>query len=652
MKNILKISLLIICSLGAHAQLKVANIFGDHMVLQRNEPIKVWGWNDPGEKITVAFNGRSVNTQTDANGNWKLELASLSEGGPLIMKVSDADESVEFKDILMGEVWLCSGQSNMEWKVNRVDNAEAEIENANHPLIRHIEIPKALEFTSQKDFEDREWEVCSPETVGGFTAVGYFFARKISQELGVPVGLVHSSWGGSHVETWISKDAMLASDVLKAYATKMPSNWKESNQKMEELTIARFHGTRDFDIKNLNEDDYLKANYDFSSWSKINPMNQWDWKGVPSFRGTVFIEKEIELNAEQAAGVAEMNFGECTGVMWFYINGQLVHQGYHEKPIDFKIPSGILREGKNSILVKFSENTHPESRGVGLYGNRSDYSLKVGDRSISLMEEEWYTRPSWASERHYKPWMNNEATLCYNAMIAPLTNLSIKGALWYQGESNAGRAHDYQKSFPLMIKDWRNKWGEEFPFYWVQLSSFGPFNDSNSGSDWAELREAQSMALSLPNTGEAVTIDIGNPYDIHPTNKQDVGLRLALNALMTSYKKPIMGSGPRYHSMKVKGGKAILNFDYVGNYLKSSNKYGYLEGFEIAGADQKFYFAKAEINGNTVVVSHPEVKEPKAVRYGWSNSPIDANLYNSFDLPASPFRTDSWNGVTEGVHFE
>lgn len=652
MKNFVKISFLIVLSLSAQAQLKVANIFGDHMVLQRNEPIKVWGWNDPGEKITIAFNGRSVNTQTDANGNWKLELASLSEGGPLTMKVSDADESVEFTDILMGEVWLCSGQSNMEWKVNRVDNAEKEIDNANHPLIRHIEIPKALEFVPQSDFEDREWEVCSPETVGGFTAVGYFFARKISQELGVPVGLVHSSWGGSHVETWISKEAMLASEVFGDYARSMPDNWENSNAKLERLTIEKFHGDKDFDLTKLDENDYLTPSYDFSSWTKIHPMYQWDWKGVPSFRGTVFIQKDIELTEEQIRGVTEMNFGQCTGEMWFYINGRLVHQGYHEEPIRFKIQEGVLNNGKNSILVKFSENKKPEGWGVGLYGDRSNYNLKVSDKTIPLMDEEWNARPSWESPRHYKPWMNNEGTLCYNAMIAPLTNLSIKGALWYQGESNAGRAHDYRESFLLLIKDWRNKWGDEFPFYWVQLSSFGPFNDSNTGSDWAELREAQSMALSLPNTGEAVTIDIGNPKDIHPTNKQDVGLRLALNALQNTYGKNVLGSGPRYKSMTVKKGKAIITFDHVGTGLKTSDKYGYLEGFEIAGADKKFYFTKAEIVENTVVVSHPEVKQPKAVRYGWSNSPVDANLYNEKGLPASPFRTDDWKGVTEGVHFE
>ena len=652
MKTLVKILLFSLAGHSLMAQLKVANIFGDHMVLQRNKPITIWGWNTPGENVIVNFNGQSYATVTNADGSWKTSLKALAEGGPLTMEIKDADENITFSDILMGEVWLCSGQSNMEFKVNSVIDAQKELASANFPEIRHIEIPKATEFTPQKEFDDREWKVCSPETVGGFTAVGYFFARKLTQELGVPVGLVHSSWGGSHVETWISKDAMLGSDVLRDYARTMPGDWVESGKKMEKKTIAFFHGKEDFDVSKLIEADYLKLGYDFSDWKSINPMYQWDWKGVPSFRGAVYIEKEIDLSADEANGVTELNFGRCTGDMSFYVNGRLVHAGYHEDPIHFKIPSGVWKAGKNVLLVKFSPNKKPEGWAVGLYGERNNYNLKAGEKTIQLMENDWKARPSWESPRTYTGWMNNEGSLLYNAMISPLIPLGIRGALWYQGESNAGRAHDYRKAFPLMINDWRKKWGEEFPFYWVQLASFGPFNDSNTGSAWAELREAQSMTLALPNTGEALTIDIGNPADIHPRNKQDVGLRLALNALKNTYEKDIVGSGPRYKSMKIKGNKIILSFDHTGSGLMTTSKYGNLEGFEIAGADQKFYFAKSEITGNSVVVWSPDVKSPKAVRYGWSDSPVDANLYNKEGLPASPFRTDTWKGVTEGGHFE
>ncbi len=646
---------LIVLAMGqtAFGQLKVANIFGDHMVLQRDKPIKVWGWNTAGEKVTINFHEKNYSVLTSSAGRWEIELSpeKTSKEGWL-MQVSDSDEKLEFSDILIGEVWLCSGQSNMEWKVNAVNNAETEIATANYPLIRHIEIPKATAFEPQKDFEDKEWQVCSPETVGGFTAVGYFFARKISAELGIPVGLVHSSWGGSHVETWISRESMLTSDVLRDYALTMPQNWKESDRKMEKATIKKFHGTKDFDISSLNEEEYLSDSYDFSDWIKISPMYQWDWKGVPSFRGTVYIQKDIKLDSDNHLAESSLNFGYTSGDIAFYINGKLVHHGYHKDKIVIDIPKGIWKKGINSLLVKFSANREPKYTGLGLYGSSDDYSLEISGKSIPLMKEEWYARPSWESERTYAPWMNNEGALLYNGMIAPIVGFEIKGALWYQGESNAGRAHDYRKSFPLLIKDWRKQWSSEFPFYWVQLSSYGPFNDSNSSSAWAELREAQSMTLALPKTGEAVIIDIGNPKDIHPRNKQDVGLRLGLNVLENTYGFNILGSGPRYKSMRVKGNKAELSFSYVGEGLKSSNKYGNLEGFEIAGADQKFYFAKAEIINDKVVVSHEAVKRPVAVRYGWSDSPIDANLYNSENLPASPFRTDAWKGVTEGVHFE
>ncbi|AWV99265.1 sialate O-acetylesterase [Arcticibacterium luteifluviistationis] len=645
--------LLFFLSSTAFAQLKVANIFGDHMVLQRDKPIHVWGWNTPNEKVQVQFNGESYQTSADVDGNWSLLLGSASADlKPLTMKISDRDENVSFSDILMGEVWLCSGQSNMEWKVWNVDNAAEEVKKGNHPLIRHILIPKATAFTPEKDFADREWEVCNPKTVGDFTAVGYFFARKLSQDLGVPVGLVNSAWGGSHVETWISKSAMLTSEVLKDYAENMPTDRAASDIKMEKKTIERFHGSKDFDSTTLNEQDYLKPTYDFSDWTAIGPMGSWDWKGVPSFRGTVYIQKTLELTAEQAESISEVSFGETTGDIAFYVNGKLVYQGYHEALIKFKIPKGVWKQGENSLLVKFSANRGPGNTDLGLSYGAEKYKLSFTDSSIPLMDSDWKARPSWESSRKYMPWMNNEGTLCYNAMIAPVVGLGLKGVLWYQGESNAGRAYDYRKAFPLLINDWRDKWKEELPFFWVQLSSYGAFNDSNSGSDWAELREAQSMALKLPKTGEVVTIDIGNPKDIHPRNKQDVGLRMALSAEKVAYGKNVVFSGPTFKSMKVKGRRAVLSFDNVGGGLKVNNKYGNLEGYEIAGADKKFYFAESKIIGNTVVVSHPMVKAPMAVRYGWSNSPVDANLFNKENLPASPFRTDSWKGITEDSHFE
>ncbi len=652
MKKILKTLVLILFSISAFSQLKVAHIFGDHMVLQRDKPIKIWGWNSAGENVNVSFNGQQKSATTDVSGNWQITLDALAAGGPLSLSINDSDESKVFSDILMGDVWLCSGQSNMEFKVANVENSTEEIKNANYPNIRHIEIPKALSFTPEKDFEAQDWKVCSPETAGGFTAVGYFFARRISQESGVPIGLVHSSWGGSHVETWISKDAMLASDVLKEYAQNMPTNWQEDAEKWEKLTIKKFEGNAGFDISKIKEEDYLKPNYDFSKWTQLNPMGQWDWKGVPGFRGSAYLQKDLEIPDNIDLKNATISFGYATGDINLFINGIEVGSGYFPDGVKMAIPKDVLKNGKNSILVKISENRPPIGKIMGIFGQDADFFVKCGDKKIQLEAGNWNVRPAWQSPRRYEKWMNNEGTLCYNAMIAPIVGFSLKGALWYQGESNASRAYDYRKSFPLMINNWRQKWGEDFPFFFVQLSSYGPFNDSNSGSDWAELREAQLMTLSLPNTGMAVTTDIGNPKDIHPTNKQDVGDRLAQSALHVAYRKNNVPNGPDYKSMAVKKGKAILSFNNVGNGLEIKDKFGYLKGFEIVGADKKFYFAKAEIVGNTVVVYTDSVKNPVAVRYGWSDSPTDANLFNKEGLPASPFRTDNWKGLTENTHFE
>ncbi len=650
-----KILVLFLISIAASAQLKVANVFGDHMVLQRDKPIKIWGWNNSGENVIINFNGQSQVAITDKNGEWSMSLSAVSSGnGALSMEIKDSDESINFSDILMGEVWLCSGQSNMEWRVGNSDNAQEELKKADkYPNIRHLEIPKATSFKIEKDFEDTDWSVSSSKTAGGFTAVGYFMAQKLHDELGVPIGLVHASWGGSHIETWISKEAMHNSDLFKDYAAQMPKNAEDASNSLIKNVIGRFHGYKDFDVSKINEVDYFKPNYDFSSWSDFNPLGQWDWKGVGGWRGSVFIQKEVEVSTEEGLTTSVINFGTLYGDVSFYINGKLVGAGYYPEGVKVNLPENAWKAGKNSLLVKFSESKAPnQERGLGLYGGPSDFNVSIDGKEKLLMDGPWKTRPSWASPWHFTSWMNNAGTITYNAMIAPLIGLSIKGAIWYQGESNAGRAKDYQTAFPMMIKDWRKQWGEEFPFFWVQLATFGPFNDSNSGSNWAELREAQNMTLSLPKTGQAVITDVTDPKNLHPTNKQIVGERMAISALKVAYNENIVHSGPTFQSMAVKRGKAVLTFGNVGSGLKMNNKYGHLEGFEIAGTDKEFYFAKSEIVGNTVVVYHPMVKSPKAVRYGWSNSPVDANLLNSANLPASPFRTDSWKGITEESHFE
>ena len=487
----------------ALAEVALAPIFGSQMVLQRNMDIPVWGTAAPGEEVSVSIAGKSLRTQAGENGAWKVVLPRLRKSGPYTMTVQGAVNTITLEDVLAGEVWIASGQSNMQWPVKLSNNPEAEISAANHPEMRLFTVPRTIAETPQSTCGG-EWVVCSPDTVPDFSAVAYFFGRTLHQELGVPVGMIHSSWGGTPAESWTSQ-SMLESDpafasILERYAD----------------AVAR--------LPEAMEDYAVKV-------------------------------KEWETAAEAAKAEGKPQPGGRPG-----------------------IPLGP---------------EHPH-------------------------------RPSGL----------------YNAMIAPLAPYAIRGAIWYQGESNADRAAQYRKLFPAMITDWRNLWDQgDFSFYYVQLANFMQRQDDPQESRWAELREAQTMTLELTNTGMAIAIDIGEADDIHPRNKQDVGKRLAFNALAKDYKKKTAYSGPVYERMQVRGNTAILRFKPMGGALTTSDG-GALTGFSVAGEDGRFVWAKAEIKGRTVHVSSPEVSKPVAVRYAWADNPA-CNLANTAGLPASPFRTDA-----------
>lgn len=647
------IAVLFLFSFSVSAQLKVAKIFSDHMVLQRDKPIKIWGWATPNSEVTVRFIDKDVETTAAASGKWMANLGVYSVNkNPQELLISSENERIKFQDVLVGDVWLCSGQSNMEWRLKDVNNAQNEISAANNPLIRHFKVPLELEFTPQEDLNNGEWEVTSPKTVSEFTAVGYFFARDIQKELDIPIGLLNSSWGGSQVESWISTEAIKNSEVLGYYATKMPKNWNEDARISETKLIKSIYGDANIDVTNVNEADYLSLTYDYDKWLTITVPGQWDWQEKQAFRGTAYLQKMVDIPVSFTSNTTEFSFGSNSGNFELIVNGRTIHKGFAMGEIYVKIPAKTWKTGANNIVIKTSANDDNGWRWMGFGGNESDFFIQANKEKIHLANEPWRMIPSWQNERNYAHWMNNAGSIIYNAMIAPVVDYGIKGAIWYQGESNANRAYQYRKSFPLMIENWRKDWGYEFPFLFVQLSSYGGFQSSNEGSNWAELREAQSMTLQLPKTGMAVTTDVGNPADIHPRNKQDVGKRLALSALKVAYDKNIVYSGPTYKSVTFAKGKALLSFENIGSGLNVKNQYGYLQGFEIAGADKKFYYAKAELQGDKIVVSHSDVKDPAAVRYGWTNSPIDSNLFNNEGLPASPFRTDAWKGLTETSKFE
>ncbi len=637
---------------NAFAGVKLSLLFSDHVVLQRQKPIPIWGTAEPNETVNISLAEQTRTVRSDATGKWATAFEPMEAGGPYTIKVATKSENLTVNDVLIGEVWLCSGQSNMEWTVKQSDNFAAEKKNADFPQIRHFFVEHNVEIEPQTDLKSGEWKVSSVDTVGDFTAVGFFFAREIYQKLKIPVGLVHSSWGGSQIEGWISKEGMASSDELRDYAHNLPNNWQEADAMLEKRVKKVTLGDENANPTLADERKYLDLNYDFSKWHSGSPMWQWDWQGIWAWRGNGFMARKVEIPQNFIAQETTLGLAESYSFNEIYVNGRQIFAGILKGKREIIVPKNTWQSGDNRIVVKMNKTIEPEWFGLGLMGSADDVFVAGKNEKIPLGKDSWKLMPSFAEKHGYAHSSNNVGTAIYNGMIAPLVPFAMRGVLWYQGETNAGRSYQYRKTFRLMIEDWRKKWGDDFYFYFAQLSSYGANQSSNEGSGWAELREAQTMTLKLPRTGMAVITDIGNATDVHPTNKQDVAKRLAANALKQTYAQDIQHSSPMYDSVKFENGKAIVSFKFAYDGLTAKDKFGYLKGFEIAGADKVFYYAKAEIAGDSVMVFSEKVKNPVSVRYAWSDAPIDANLFNSQGFPASPFRTDEWQGVTVGSKFQ
>lgn len=636
---------------SAFAQLTVAALFNHHAVLQRGKPLPVWGWAKAGDKVQVTLAGKTGTGNADANGKWQVTLPALAAGGPYELLVESGETRMVYTDIRIGEVWLCSGQSNMELKLNQAHNYATEKPLSNLPMIRQFFVEHEVALKPKEKLEAGEWVVSAPETSGGFTAVGYFFAKDIVKELGVAVGLIHSSWGGSQLEGWLSKEGMQSSADLQWYAGVLPANWAAADS-LHDLKLRKQLLGSTKQPSTANEAAYTAPGYDFSKWlNSAGPLGQWDWKGIWAFRGTGFMARQVEIPAQMAGMETTLGLAVQDNFNEVYINGKLVFAGIIKGTRKLILPPNAWVEGKNSLVVKFRQMADPPWYGLGLQGNASDLFVEANGNRISIAKN-WKLMPSFADSHTIDHNSNNVGTSIYNAMIAPLVPYAMRGVLWYQGESNAGRAVEYRKSMQLLINDWRRIWNDTMGFYITQLSSFGPEQTANEGSAWAELREAQAMATVLPLTGMAVTTDVGNPTDIHPTDKMTVGKRLALAALHTSYKKDIPFSGPVLKQVKYEKGRAVLTFDHANGGLQAKGKYPYLKGFEVAGDDKNFYYAKAEIQENKVIVYHPKGATPASVRYAWSDAPVEANLYNGAGLPAGTFRTDNWPEITRNARYE
>nr|WP_077923006.1 sialate O-acetylesterase [Spirosoma sp. 209] len=647
--NRLVFFVLLLSSVPGLAQVRLARLFSDHVVLQRGQPLPVWGWAKPAEAVTVTMAGQTQKAKAGPDGKWRVTFSPLQAGGPHTLSVTAKSGKAAASDVLIGEVWICSGQSNMEWPVRQANNYAAEKKMANFPQIRHFRVEHELALTPQADLTSGAWKIASAETVGDFTAIGFFFARELNQSLQVPIGLLHSSWGGSQVEGWISKESMLTSDELRSYAQHLPTSWREADSLVDVKLRTQLLGTAKKPTS-ADEQKYLTPDYDFSRWRKTDALGQWEWKDMRGFKGQGYMTRAVDITDDMAATETTLALAENDSPVEVFINGKSVARGVVTGVRKITLPANTWRAGTNRILVKLGNMVDPAWYGPGLKGSATDLYVDGAGQRIGLSRD-WQIMPAFAEPYEYKRFMNNVGVSIYNAMIAPLLPFAARGVLWYQGETNAGRAYQYRQTFPLLIRDWRQKFNQNLSFYFVQLSSYGANQSSNQGSNWAELREAQTMTLSLPKTGMAVTTDVGNPNDIHPTNKQDVGHRLAVLALRNDYGQAAPAGSPLYDAVTFADGKATVTFKQAEKGLLVKDKYGYLKGFEIAGDDKKFYYAQAHIQGNTVVVSHPAVPKPVSVRYGWADAPEEANLFSADGFPVSPFRTDTWTPITANATF-
>lgn len=639
--------LFMIFSIFSYANVRLPKIFADDMVLQRNKLIPIWGWADANEKIEIKFNNQIKTTKADKYGKWTLRLDSENAGGPYELIVKGKNK-ISIKNVLVGEVWICSGQSNMEFKVSEAKNADKEIKDAYFPSIREFSVLRDLSSLPLDDVKAGKWEVCNKSTVGNFTAVGFFFAKKIYEELKIPIGLIHTSWGGTVSETWTSREGFESSDEFKEIIAGMPKVDLDSISKVSIKSVTeRVETLQGSKINPSIAGSYKELTFNDSNWPQLNVPEVWESQSLGEFDGVVWFRKIIILAANEAGKSGTIELSKIDDEDISYVNGvEIGRNTIWNLKRKYTIPAGILKEGVNVISIRVFDG----GSSGGIYGESDDIKITIGDKVIPLKGNWKYQVESVKSD--IGP--NSYPSLLYNAMLNPLIPYAIEGVLWYQGESNSSRAQQYKKAFPLLITDWRKKWNQgDFPFYFVQLSSFNADNgNSNNGSMWAELREAQSQTLKLPNTGMCITTDIGNPIDIHPANKQDVGKRLAAIALKNVYEQEGICAGPTYKSMEIQGDKIIISFDNLGSGLATPDKYGYVKGFEIAGADKVFYFAKAQIVNDKVVVFSEKVANPVAIHFGWADDASDNNLYNKEGFPADSFRTDNWGNITANVKYK
>ena len=632
-KIIFTLFIILISSVIIEAKVKLPTLITDGMILQRNQNVTIWGSADSGEKVNLKFLNKKYQTIADNSGNWKIKLAPMKAGGPFEMVINE----ITIKDILIGDVWIASGQSNMELPMRRLKPLYGdEIKNANNQNIRFFTVPQKYNFKApQTELDGGKWEANNPETILNFSGVAYFFAKKISKKNNVPVGIIHTSLGGSPVQAWMDENSLRNYPEYLEEAKKWQDDALIKSTEATEFALSKaWYAELDQSDIGLNQ-HWQNYELDDSDWKTLQIPGSWEDK-EGFFDGSVWLRKEITLPKDADKKAAFLNLGRIKDADVTYINGTKVgNVTYEYPPRWYDIPAGVLREGKNIIAVRVSNGS-----GKGQFIADKPYYLEIDGQKIDL-KGEWKYKIGAKMEKMApgQTFIRWKPTGLYNAMIHPLINYNVKGALWYQGESNTGKPKEYGDLLTKMILDWRNKWNQkEMPFLIVQLANFMEARKLPLESNWAELRDQQRLiSKNVPNVGLAVTIDLGEWNDIHPLNKKSVGDRLALQAEKIAYKQNVIADGPIYESMKIEGNKIILTFKKGTDNLQPTTD---LKGFSIKGKSGKYEWAKAKIEGNKVVVWNNEIKEPIAVRYDWADNP-DGNLKNKSGLPSSSFTTEN-----------
>ncbi|RFC44345.1 MAG: sialate O-acetylesterase [Verrucomicrobia bacterium] len=623
------------------------------MILQRDAAVPVWGWANPGEEVAIEFAGQKKTAKTERDGKWMAKLDPLpASAEPRDLKVG----ARVIRDVLVGDVWLCSGQSNMGFSVRDAVNGEREAAEAKFPNIRLFSVPGNPTLEPAAEVK-AQWEACSPQTVAQFSGAAYFFGRELYRELNVPIGLLHSSVGGTPAEAWTRLEAVKTVPELAGRAQEEIAQIQSQVEDNKNFIPRRDAWEEKHGVKPTRLSEAVRGwaapDLDASDWRTVTLPGRWAQFGAKS-GGVFWLRKQVTL-PESAAGKPF-----SLSLNWVseqydtaYFNGKEVGHASDQAPSfynvqrSYKVPGDLVKAGRNVIAVRIASAT--QHAGMWQWGN----SLGVPVAVRGSVDDQWQLQtestfePLSADALQSRPKVNNlpfrnVSAALYNGMIAPLIPFAIKGAIWYQGESNAPRHREYRELLSLMIRDWREQWGQgDFPFLLQQLVNNGaPVKEPNKTGAWPFLREAQmQVAQALPNSGIAIGIELGDPLTIHPANKQDVGKRLALVALEKVYAKPVESSGPRFEAMQIEGSTLRVKFTHARGLAAKS---GPPKNFAIAGADKNFVWAEAKVEGETVVLSSPQVPQPAAVRYAWADNPDGCNLYNALGLPAAPFRTDEW----------